>query len=99
MTEYVFLPTRNGKRARLYSGRYTIVRGELPRTVALGTPDKIVARKRLRDIIVEAQREAEGIVSPKSQREAAAAPLAELLTDYENDLRSRGRTAQHINDT
>lgn len=99
MTEYIFFPKRSGKRSRLYSGRFTLVRGENPRTVSLGTPDKIVARKRLRDIIVQAQREAEGIVAPKAQREAAAATLTELLGDYESDLRARGRTGQHVHDT
>lgn len=99
MTEYVYRPLRNGKRARLYCGRYTLARGERPQTVYLGTPDKTVARKRLRDIIIEAQREAEGILAPKSQREAAIAPLSELLADYVADLRALGRDPQYIHDT
>jgi integrase len=97
MTEYVFRPKRTGhERARLYSGRYTLNRGEKPRTVALGTPDKLVAVKRLRDVIVQAQRLAEGLISPPSEREAAALPLATLATEYIADLTARGRSVKHI---
>lgn len=99
MTEYIYRPLRNGKRARLYSGRYCIARGDKPRTVYLGTPDKVVARKRLRDIIVQAQREAEGIIAPAAQREAAGAMLSQLLADYLADLAARGRSEKHARDT
>ena len=99
MTEYVFRPSRKGIKSRLYSGRYTIARGESVRTLALGTPDKVVARKRLRDHIIQAQREAEGILAPAAQREAAGAALLDLLGDYERDLVARGRTRAHVTDT
>ena len=76
MIEFVFKPSRRvgGKRVleRLYSGRYALGKGEKPVTVRLNTPDKLVACKRLRDIVVEQQQEREGIILPKSIRQAAA---------------------------
>ncbi len=99
MTEYVFRPLRNGKRARLYYGRYALNRGDKPRTVALGTPDVRVARKRLRDIIVEKQREQEGIIAPRTERDTAALPLTTLLTEFVADLQARKRTPRHIRTT
>lgn len=82
MTEYVFRPLRKGVRSRVWYGRYTLTRGENPRTVALDTPDKLVARKRLRDFIVNAQREAEGLIAPLSERQAAAPPPARVSGSY-----------------
>ena len=99
MTEYVFRPSRAGVKSRLYSGRYTLNRGDKPTTVHLGTPDKRIAQKRLRDIIVKAQMEAEGMIAPAAQRDAAAAMLSALVADYVADLRALGRTPKHINDT
>jgi hypothetical protein len=94
MTENVFLRSRRvGKkrvRARLYTGRYSLARGEKPITVPLHTPDERVARKRLRDIVIEAQREQEGMIPPRSIRVAASTPLVELLAEYAQDLKGRG---------
>jgi integrase len=103
MIEYVFLPSRrNGKRrvkAKLYSGRYSLARGEKPRTVALDTPDRVVAAKRLRDLIVEKQREREGIIPPAAVRAAAASSLLDLATEYEANLKGRQLSARHVCDT
>jgi integrase len=99
MTEYVFRPLRDGERSRLYSGRYTLNRGDKPRTVALGTPDKLVARTKLRKLIVAAQREAEGLVTPAPLVEAAADTLLSLLDEFTADLDALGRTPQHVHDT
>jgi integrase len=99
MIEYVFRPTRmrKGKRvqSRLYSGAYSLGRGEKSRRVGLHTPDKRIAEKRLRDIIVKAQMEKEGMVLPKELREAAHAPLSQLVGEYQSDLlaRTSGRNA------
>lgn len=103
MIEYVFRPSRRvgGKRvfARLYSGRYSLGRGMKPVTVRLHTPDEKVARKVLRDLIVEKQREAVGLIAPKSQREALQTPLSELVGDYAEYLRGRGVTPEYLRDT
>ena len=103
MTENVFRPSRrkNGKRVfcRVFSGRYNLARGQKPATVALGTPDKRIALKRLRDIIIEKQRELEGMDSPKVLREALKTPLSELLDDYRRYLESHQFSAGYVRDT
>lgn len=68
-------------------------------TVCLNTPDREVARKRLRAIIVEKQQEAEGIITPKAIRVTAGTQLAKLVDDYETDLRGRELNPKHVRDT
>ncbi len=102
MTENVFRPSRRvkGKRvlSRLYSGRYSLGRGLKPVTVPLHTPDEQVARKRLRDLIVEKQRESVGLIAPRAQREALLIPLSTLVEDYREFLRLRV-SALYLRDT
>jgi integrase len=103
VTENVFRPSRreNGKRvrSRLYSGRYSLGRGEPAKTVPLHTPDERIARKRLRDIVVEEQREQEGLIAPRLIREAQKADLIELVADYAHDLKGRQLDERHVHDT
>ena len=103
MIEYVFRHSRavNGKRvyARVFSGRYAVEKGAKPVTVQLNTPDREIARKRLRAIVLEKQREAEGIIAPKAVRVAAVTPLGQLVNDYESDLRGRTLAEKHVHDT
>jgi integrase len=91
----------NGKRvlSRVFCGRYVIGKGAKPVQVSLETPDREVARKRLRAIVLEKQREAEGIVAPKPIRVAAGTQLAQLVNDYEADLRGRELNPKHVRDT
>jgi integrase/recombinase XerD len=103
MIEYIFRPSRivDGKRvlSRVFCGRYALDKGSKPVQVGLNTPDREVARKRLRAIIVEKQREAEGIVAPKAVRVAAGTQLGQLVDDYETDLRGRELKEKHVRDT
>ncbi len=103
MTEYVFKRSRRvkGKRvlSRVFVGRYSLGRGLPMVTVPLDTPDAQVARKRLRDLIVEKQREAEGMESPKAMREAQKTSLSELRTDYRRYLESRRLSKGYVRDT
>jgi integrase len=98
MTEYIFKPSRivAGKRvkARCFRGRYSLGRGLKMVTVSLDTPDRDIAKKRLRDIIVAKQRELEGL-SPKA---STTLPISELLRRYAADLASR-ITAKHTKGT
>ena len=93
MIEHVYQPTRNraGKRvvSRMFYGHYSLTQGGRMFTVSLGTPDRKVAEKRLRDLIVERQREAEGIIAPRAMRDAAASTLSSLVDAYAVDLRAR----------
>lgn len=103
MIEYVFRPSRivDGKRvlSRVFCGRYALEKGAKPVRVTLNTPDREVARKRLREIVLEKQREAEGIVAPKAVRIAAGTQLGQLVDDYEADLRGRELNPKHVRDT
>jgi integrase len=103
MIEFIFRPSRTvaGKRtvSRLFSGRYAVEKGASPVTVRLSTPDREIARKRLRDIVLETQREQEGIIAPKAVRTAAAASLDNLVNDYETDLQGRGLDEKHVHDS
>src|SRR5688572_5558873 len=103
MIEYVFRPSRvvGGKRTLLcvFSGRYALAKGDTPTTVSLNTPDREIARKRLRAIVLEKQREQEGIIAPKAVRVAATTPLANLIAEYEGDLLGRGLDDRHVHDT
>ncbi|MEO7414816.1 MAG: hypothetical protein ABIZ81_15835, partial [Opitutaceae bacterium] len=60
MIEYVFRPSRieDGKRvlARVFCGRYALEKGAKLVQVSLDTPDREVARKRLRAIVLDKQR-------------------------------------------
>jgi hypothetical protein len=84
MIEYVFRPSRliAGKRvvSRVFSGRYAVDKGGRVVTVRLNTPDRKIAKKRLRDIVVEKQREQEGIIAPNAVRVTAAAALSASST-------------------
>jgi integrase len=103
MIEYVFRHSRmvGGKKvlSRVFCGRYAIERGAKPVTVRLNTPDREIARKRLRAIVLEKQREQEGIIAPKAVRVAATTPLGDLIADYEADLLGRGLDDRHVHDT
>jgi hypothetical protein len=56
MIEFVYRPSRivGGKRvvSRLFCGRYTVSRRTKPIRVCLDTPDREIARKRLRAIVL-----------------------------------------------
>ena len=103
MIQYVFKPTRQrgGKRevARSYSGRYALRAGERLVTVSLYTGSKKVAEKRLRDLVMAKQCEAEGIIQPEAIRSAASASLMSLVSEYEADLKGRGLEKRHVHAT
>ncbi len=103
MIEFIFRPSRSvaGKRvvSRLFSGRYAVEKGAKLVTVGLNTPDREIARKRLREIVLEKQREQEGIIAPKAVRTAAAAGLSALIDEYEADLKGRELDEKHVHDT
>jgi len=76
MIEYVF------RVGRLYRGRYKLEPGDKLRDVPLRTPDKQVAQQRLRKIIIQEQRERDGLIAPKQQRQTAQRPLLEHVKSY-----------------
>lgn len=63
------------------------------RRFSLGTTDKRVAQTKLQAKLVEAEKEAAGIVPPRSVREAARRPLPELVALFLADLVARDKAA------
>jgi integrase len=100
MINFVYRRSRrvNGKREydRLYRGRVRLDGDEKIQEVPLDTPDKRIARKRLDEYVVNLQREREGLIAPRVEREAAQRPLAEHLVDYLADQQTRGNNSEHI---
>ena len=99
----VFKPSRriNGKRiiSRCYVGRYSLTNGGKLIQIGLNTPDREIARKRLSAIVLEKQREMEGMINSRAFRDAAIVPLSEHLKDYVADLKAQERDPRHIKDT
>ncbi len=100
MIESVYKPRRrkNGKLsiARLYRGRYRLDGDIQVKDIALDTPDRQVALKRLREIVLQAQHEKEGLAMPRTQKDALRRKLAEHLDDYLADLKVMGRAETYL---
>ena len=100
MIANVFRPKRkkDGKTvtARLYRGRYRLEGDLHPTEVALETPDKQVAKKKLQKIIEEKEREKAGIIAPKLQRISAERPMQDHLDDFLADLEKQGRSDSYV---
>lgn len=99
MLETVFLPSRKGKKARLYVGRYRMDDMPEPVQVPLHTPDELVARQRLRAIIVRRQRIGEGLAAPDAMRSAMHAEFGDVVEEYRIDLLARALRPAHVKDT
>jgi integrase len=99
----VFKPSRRikGKRvvSRYFVGRYSLTNGGKVIRVTLNTPDKAIARKRLSDIVLEKQREKEGLINSQAMRDAATFPISDHLKNYVADLKAQERDSRHIKDT
>ena len=96
----IFKPKRkiNGKtiKSRMYRGRFRLDGDYSITEVSLKTPDKKIADKRLNDIIIEKQKEREGIIPSKAIRKSANKPLIDHLNDFIDDLIALRRTKKHI---
>jgi len=100
MISTIFRPKRQrgGKSvsSRMYRGRYRLD-GETQITdVPLHTNDKQVARQKLAEIIRERERERQGIIAPKQQREAAQRLLKGHIADFIADRNTVGRDARYV---
>lgn len=100
MIANVYRPSRrkNGKRtkSRVYRGRYRLHPADRIKEVPLRTSDKQVAQERLKQIILEEQREAEGLIPPKAEREAAKRRITDHVTDFISDRRSVGCDEKYV---
>jgi integrase len=95
---YVFKRKRaNGtRRAPLFYGRFRLSEAKTSTTVALHTTDERVARKRLDAIILQKQRECEGLTVPASLLKASRTPILDHLDAYTADLRARGCADMYV---
>lgn len=82
---YVF--KRNGT----YWGKLRLDGEHRVSVFSLGTTDKRIAYAKLLETASEREKEAAGLLPPQSVREAAATPLAELLTAFLEDVKAKGR--------
>ncbi len=100
MIATVYRPTRrkDGKTVsgRMYRGRYRLDPQDKLRDVPLRTTDKQVAEQKLRRAIQEEQREREGLITPRYQRDAAAALLLTHIKDFIADRRGVGRDEKYV---
>src|SRR6266567_1642650 len=98
--ENVYRPSRrkNGKRvrSRVYRGRYRLDPADRIKEIPLRTTDKQVARERLKQIVLEEQRERAGLIAPKEEREAVKRPIADHIADFIADRRSVGCDEKYV---
>jgi integrase len=96
----VFKPSRkkNGKRIRqrLYWGQYRLDGHVKVTRVPLETPDKQVAEERLRKLVVEKQKAAEGLIPSATLRKAAQKPLDQHLDQFMADQEARGNVERYL---
>lgn len=69
-------------KAQTYTGRFKLEGDSKPRVVALNCRDEQVARQRLREIVLQAERERAGLAVPMAQKECLARPLADLVEEF-----------------
>lgn len=79
-----------------YSGRLKLDSWAKSKTYALQTTDKRIAELKLREIALEEEKVAMGLLPPRAVRNAHLRPLAGLLEDFLADLAARRRTAGTI---
>lgn len=84
------------KRDRIYWMKY---RGQgesgKPLCLSLGTSDKQVAERKRADKVAEFERERAGILAPKAMRETAGHEFAQLVEEFVQDVRARGKAARY----
>jgi integrase len=100
MIKKPFRPSRikNGKRvrAKLYRGRFRFDGETKIHDVPLHTTDKQIAEQRLNKIVLEAEREREGLIAPKIERDAANREILQHVEDFITSRVSVGRDRQYV---
>ena len=77
MIAFLFQPSRDGQKSRLWSARIRLDEWPKARAFPLHVTDKRVAEEKLRNLVIEFERETHGVGIPKPTREAWKIPLAE----------------------
>jgi integrase len=102
MIKTLFRPKRfcKGKRvtSRLYSLKLRL-NGELNiTTIPLGVSDRQVAEEKARKLVQEREKESQGLIAPKLQRDSAQASLQKHIQEFARELRTKGANNQYINE-
>src|ERR1700739_4040469 len=102
MTCFVFRAKRrvngNVRAARTWSGKYQLP-GDLKLTVVnLGVTDKQVALEKLRRLVREAEREREGLIQPKVERDALKRPIEAAIQEFVASRRGLHRGVKYCRD-
>ena len=82
-------------KASTYTGRYKLDGEAQPRVVALNCRDEQVAWQRLREIVLQAERERAGLAVPLAQKECLARPLAEMIEEFIAEKSQLGRAESY----
>lgn len=96
MISFVFQPKRAGVKSRLWSARIQLDGWPAVKTIPLRVTDKRVAEQKLREHVRELEREAAGLSTPRTAREAAQTPIAGHLAAFLKDVEARGRSAATV---
>jgi integrase len=90
----------NGKLcvARTWSGEFKLAGDTKPTRVALGVTDKQVAEQKLRRIVREMEREAEGLIEPKEQRVALGLPIKDAIHAFIETRRGLDLDEQYVSE-
>ena len=86
---------RDGKRSP-YRGRFRLSPDEKFREVPLHTTDKQIARKKLREIVQEEEKERAGFIRPKKERQAMQRPLLEHIETFIAERYKIGRDEKYV---
>ena len=99
MPHHVFKPKRmkNDKRvqSKIWWGQYRLDGDPKYTRLSLGVTDKRVAERKLEELVRDLERERAGLLSPKGERDAAAMPLSDLLEQFIEELKARGRSRDY----
>jgi len=100
MQQFVFKRSRqqDGQRVecREYSGRYRLAWMATQQTIALRTPDKDIARKRLKQVVDVAERERRVIRSLDDLEGLGRGSLEKVLHQFLDDLGAKKRNPDYI---
>lgn len=101
MMQHVYIPKRKragyGRMSKpSYRGRYRLPWMTEMADVPLRCTDKRVAVEKLRAIVIEAEREHQGLIAPRAFRESAVKSLTEHVAEYADDLTALHRAKMHV---
>jgi integrase len=96
MKQSLFKKNRNGKKSRTWYGRFQYDWMPKYKEINLNVTDKQVARKRLNELVYEAEQEEFGFQTGKTFRDAAKIEITDHLNDYLDNLTTLGRAPRYI---